>query len=414
MTSKRDLRLLVAAVGISSFGDFLGLVPLALHVSERTGSGIAVAAFFVALFGPIVAFGGVAGLLVDRFENARLLALASAGQALAALALAFAGPLEAILPLVALLGTGAAIAGPAEFSLIPAAAGEERVAAANGHVETARYAGMTAGPLIGGVLAGAGLARVALLVNALSFLVVVGVALSLQTHRDPRRAGLTAVEGDSGCARDGVAFIARDRTLALTLATAVGALLFFSVSMTAELFFVKDVLHAGDAGYGLLLSGWTLGMVVGAVALARRIRSHMLAVAALAAVAVQGAGIAGAALGNVLAVAFAGFAIGGVAHGVKNVVLRTLIHERVPEALRGRAFAAYNAARNAAELGALAAGGVLVGVLGARVALLISGAVPLAIGVIALLSVTLRSTRPRGGRSMHFGKDELELGELAS
>jgi MFS family permease len=390
MTHKRDLRLLVAAVGISSFGDFLGLVPLALHVSDRTGSGVAVAAFFVALFGPIVVLGGVAGLLVDRFDNARLLALASAGQALAALALAFAGPLEAILPLVALLGTGAALAAPAEFALIPAAAGEERVAAANGHVETARYAGMTAGPLIGGLLAGAGLARVALLVNALSFLAVVAVALTLQVRRDPRRAGAAAVEGDSGRARDGIAFIARDRRLALTLAAAVGALVFFSISMTAELFFVKDVLHAGDAGYGLLLSGWTLGMVAGAVALARRIPSRLLAPAALAAVAAQGAGIAGAALGDVLAVAFAGFAVGGVAHGVKNVVLRTLIHERVPEALRGRAFAAYNAARNAAELGALAAGGVLVGAIGAREALLISGAVPLAIGVAALLSVTLR------------------------
>jgi MFS family permease len=388
MSSRRDVRLLVAAVGISSFGDFLGLVPLALHVSESTGSSIAVAAFFVALFGPIVALGGVAGLLVDRFENTRVLALASAGQALAALALAFAGPLEAILPLVALLGAGAAIAAPAEFSLVPAAAGEERVAAANGHVETARYAGMTAGPLVGGVLAGAGLTRVALLVNALSFLAVVGVALSLRARRDPRAQGAAPADGDSGRARDGALFIRRDRTLALTLAAAIGALLFFSVSMTAELFFVKDVLHAGDAGYGLLLTGWTAGMVAGAVAIARRVPGHLLATAALAAVAVQGAGIAGGALSDVLWLAFAGFAVGGVAHGVKNVALRTLIHERVPEALRGRAFAAYNAARNAAELGALAAGGVLVGVIGAREALLLSGAVPLLIGAAALLSLT--------------------------
>src|SRR5215207_3347430 len=302
MTSRRDVRLLVAAVGISSFGDFLALVPLALQVSERTGSAVAVAAFFVALFGPIVAFGGVAGLLVDRFDNGRLLALASGGQALAALALAFAAPLAAILPLVALLGTGAAIAATAEFALVPAAAGEERVAAANGHVETARYAGMTAGPLIGGVLAGAGLARLALLVNAVSFLAVVAVALSLNARRDPRAAAAVAIDGDSGRARDGVAFIARDRSLALTLAAALGALLFFSISMTAELFFVKDVLHAGDAGYGLLLSGWTLGMVVGALALARRIPARSLAGAALAAIAIQGTGIAGAALADVLAV----------------------------------------------------------------------------------------------------------------
>jgi MFS family permease len=90
----------------------------------------------------------------------------------------------------------------------------------------------------------------------------------------------------------------------------------------------------------------------------------------------------------VLSLAVAGFALGGVAHGVKNVILRTLIHERVPDALRGRAFAAYNAARNAAELGALLAGGLLVGAIGARSALLISGAVPFAIGALAYLSIT--------------------------
>jgi hypothetical protein len=76
--------------------------------------------------------------------------------------------------------------------------------------------------------------------------------------------------------------------------------------------------------------------------------------------------------------------IGGVAHGIKNVVLRTLIHERVAEHRRGRAFASYNALRNGAELGALSAGGVLVGIAGAQAALALSGAIPLAIGVAAL------------------------------
>src|SRR5437016_9196 len=181
----RDVRLLVGSVGVSAFGDLLGLVPLALHVQQRTGSGLAVAAFFVALFGPIVALGGVAGVLVDRFENTRLLAVVSAGQALVAVALAFAGPPAVVLPLVAVLGSGAAIAAPAEFSLIPAAAGEKNVAAANGHVETARYAGMTAGPLVGGLLAGAGFGQAALLIDALSFVIVMGAALLLKARRHP-------------------------------------------------------------------------------------------------------------------------------------------------------------------------------------------------------------------------------------
>jgi MFS family permease len=387
----RDVRLLVGSVGVSAFGDLLAMVPLALHVQQRTGSGLAVAAFFLALFGPIVALGGVAGMLADRFENTRLLATVSAGQAVIAVALAFAGPTGLVLPLVAVLGSGAAIAAPAEFSLIPAAAGEQGVAAANGYVETARYAGMTAGPLMGGLLGGAGLGQAALLLDAVSFSVVLAAALSLRARRRPRssRSEPTA-EADRGRGRDGLEFIARHRTLGPTLAVALATLLFFSVSMTAELFFAKDVLRAGDAGYGLLLSGWTVGMVVGASALARRIPSSLLATGALAAVAIQGAGLFGAALSSVLTLAVAGFAVGGVAHGVKNVALRTLIHQQVPEFLRGRAYAAYNAARNAAELGALVAGGVLVGAIGARSALLISGAVPLFIGALALMPSAAR------------------------
>ncbi len=401
----RDVRLLVGSVGASAFGDLLGMVPLALHVQQRTGSGLAVAAFFLAMFGPIVALGGVAGLLVDRFENTRLLAFVSALQAVVAVLLAFAGPVALVLPLVAVLGACAAIAAPAEFSLVPAAAGEDHIAAANGSVETARYAGMTAGPLIGGLLAGAGLGGAALLLDALSFVIVLTAALSLRVRRDPSSSrSESADRADRGRGRDGLTFILRDATLGPTLAVSLASLLFFSVSMTAELFFAKDVLRAGDAGYGLLLTGWTVGMVAGASVLARRVPSALLATGALAAVAIQGVGLFGAALSSVLALAVAGFALGGVAHGVKNVVLRTLIHERVPESLRGRAYSAYNAARNAAELGALVAGGVLVGAIGARAALLISGAVPLAIGAIALVLAASRRSlqiQPVQRRPLH-------------
>jgi Na+/melibiose symporter-like transporter len=391
---RHDVRLIVGAVGLSSFGDLLLWVPLALHLEAMTDSPLAVSAFFLALFGPVVVLGGVAGRLTDRVENARLLWTVSLGQAAVVGAMALAtGSLAAVLGLTVLLGIGVALSQPAEFALVPAAAGEERVAEANGMVENARYAGMTAGPLLGGALAAAGLLEVALLIDAASFLAVAAAARAMRARRDPRAAA--QVEGDRGRARDGVAFLTADRVLRITLAAAVGALLFFSVSIAAEVFYVTDVLRAGEAAYGVLIASWTLGMVAGAVGLARRVPPGALAVAALAGVAVQGAGIATAAAAGVLWAAFAGFTLGGIAHGVKNVVLRTLIHERVPDALRGRAFAAYNAARNAAELGALGAAGLLIGAIGAQPALLLSGAVPLAIGLAALL--LLGSVRPAAG-----------------
>ena len=110
-------------------------------------------------------------------------------------------------------------------------------------------------------------------------------------------------------------------------------------------------------------------MVLGATAVARRVPRRRLAAGALVALAVQGAGMGLQTAWAILPVAVAGYLVGGVGHGVKNVLLRALLVVRVPAAVHGRAFAAYNAARSAAELCALGAGGVLVGALGPRAAL---------------------------------------------
>jgi hypothetical protein len=67
---RRDVRLIVGAVGISALGDFLLWVPLTLHLQETTDSGIVVAALFVALWTPVVLLAPVAGLVVDRLERA--------------------------------------------------------------------------------------------------------------------------------------------------------------------------------------------------------------------------------------------------------------------------------------------------------------------------------------------------------
>jgi MFS family permease len=387
----RDIRLIVGAVGLSAIGDGLLWILLSFHIGATTDSAFAVAALFVCLWGPVVALGGVAGRIVDTHENRRLLIGVSLAQAVVVVAMAFStGSLPVLLGLCLLLGAGVAISSPAEFALVPAAAGEARVARANGHVEAARYLGMTAGPLLGGLLAAAGGTQLGLLIDAASFVAVAAAGLALHARRHPSTTARAARTEGGG--RD---LLLADRTLALTLTAAVGALLFFTISVTADPFFATEVLGTGATGYGLLMTSWMLGMVAGAVGLARLVPSPWLAVGAVAGVAVQGAGMLGAAVGATMALALAGFLVGGLAHGTKNVLLRTLIHERVPEASRGRAFAAYNAARNGAELAALGAGGVIVGLAGAQLALAVAGAVPLAIGIVTLLVTTAPATRRR-------------------
>ena len=172
--------------------------------------------------------------------------------------------------------------------------------------------------------------------------------------------------------------------LAPVVVAAFVSLLFMTASATAEVFFAKDVLHAGDTGYGVLMTLWTLGMVVGSTLVASRVPAAAYATAALAAMALQGAGLALPTLWLVLPLALGAYLAGGIGHGTKNVVVRTLIHARVPDELRGRAWAAYSAGRNAAELVALVGGGLLVAAIGARWTLLAAGALPVLAAALAL------------------------------
>src|SRR5437588_5621039 len=186
----RDLRLLAGAAGLSALGDFTAIFPLILHLQQRTGSALAVSALIFALWGPVVLAAGVAGAIVDRYENRRILIVVSLLQAAAVIAmLAGLDSLWALLPLLTVLGFGVAVSQPAEFALVPPAAGPDiEPARANGLMETVRSLGFTAGPLVGGALGAAGLLWLALALNAISFAVVAVAAVLLRARRQPELA----------------------------------------------------------------------------------------------------------------------------------------------------------------------------------------------------------------------------------
>lgn len=388
-STPRDLRLLASAVFLSAAGDLLALIVLALQVHELTGSAIAVSALFAATLLPMVALAPLAGSVADRVESVRVLVVASLAQAAVAAALAFSGDVAAILALAALLTAGNAFAQPAEFVLVPAVAGARGVTAATGVVEAARYTGFAAGPLLAAGLATLG-PRPALLINAATFVAIAGAAGMMRARRPP----CARAAGERTRALEGLRVLRRDPVLRLTLAAAVGALLFISASLTVEIFYLKDVVGASDTAYALLICAWMTGMVFGATVLARRVAPRLVAVTALVALAVQGAGMGIQTTWAILPVAFAGYLVGGLGHGVKNVLLRALIAVRVPQAVHGRAFAAYNAARNAAELTAVGAGGVLVAALGPRGALVLAALGPILAAAAGLGALRRHRAQP--------------------
>lgn len=387
----RDFRLVAGSVGLSAMGDWIAIVALGLFIGEHTDSGFLVAALWICLFGPSVAVAGFAGVLVDRVETTRLLALVSLAGLLVAVALAFTSGVALALVLTVLLGVVFAVSQPCEFALVPPLAGD-RVQEANGHIETLRYAGYGIGPLIGGGLFSWGGLELAMLADAATFGAVAVAARALRTERPPG----ALEEGEvAPRARDGIACLYRDSVLSLVMTVAFGSLFFMSAVWVGELFFVEDVLEMGDLAYASMFSVWTVGMALGALFLSRRVAVGALATAGLLAATVQGASLALPALWLSFAFYLVCSFAGGAAHGVKNVMYRSLVHTRVPDQLHGRAFAAYNAIRNTAELGAFAAGGLLVAVIGPRGTLAYAGGLSALVGIIGLLALTrLKRTVP--------------------
>jgi hypothetical protein len=304
-----------------------------------------------------------------------------------------------IVAFAALIGCGHAVAQTAEFALAPSVARGQSLARLNGAIETARYIGMTAGPLAGGALAAVGEEKLALAGNAVSFLAVAVATSRLSIRREPDGRG----EGGAR-ARGGFSLLFAGE-LRPVMAVAIGSLVLMTTVWAAEPFFARDDLGGGDFGYGAMTASWTLGMALSASLLAPRIPRAKLATFAMLAIIGQGAGLALPTIWLSLPLACVLFAFGGAAHGAKNVALRTLIHERVPSAGHGRAAAAYNAARNSAELLALVVGGALVTAVGARTTMTLSGVLPMIAAAVALavLAARAKNQGPGSGSSLMAG-----------
>ena len=394
---RRDFRLIFVAFALSALGDYVALITLTLRLQETTGSGWAVAGLLLTGLVPPVLLAPVAGLLVDRLETVRVLMITALIQAGIAATLAFTPAVFPTLGLSFLLGVGLAVTQPALFALLPRTVGEERTTQANAFLEVARWGGAAAGPVLAAFLSQAFGAGSTLLANAGTFVAVAVLVSLLQVRRrpEPQPEGAPAPKGQ---ARQGLVFIAREPLLRLVVPMVGFMVVFAAADNVAEVFFAKDVLRAGDTGYGVLITTWTIGMVVGSTAAGRFLGPAYLAPAVVILPMIGGGAVVLAASAALYPLAVAMFLVGGFANGVELVGMRSLLHRRVPDRLRGRAFAAYYGMVQAAQIVALGASGGLVELAGPRMTMVIAGAGTAAVGLAGtLLYARIPSTerRPR-------------------
>lgn len=377
---------------MSALGDLIAMVALTVRVHDSTRSGFAVAALLLCSILPMTVLAPVTGWVVDRFETVHVMVVTAVAQAALAAALAFARPFPLLLALAFGLGVGAALTRPAVFALLPRMVGKERLTELNAWFQAAHFGGAAAGPVAGGFLISHGGVRLALLVDAATFLLFAAAGLALRVRRP---AEPPAEDGSSGEFARGAVVLARDRVLLLAVSLFGCSILFVAGANVAEVFLVKDALGGGNVGYGLLNGAWTAGMVVGATAVARRLGSQRLMPALLAACAVTGAAVLVAGAAPVLAMAIAAYLAGGCANGLQNVAMRTLIQQRVPGDLHGRVYAAYAGVASTADVSSSGLGGLLVTVAGGRAAMILTGSLAVGVTAVGALAYRRLAAHPR-------------------
>ena len=231
----------------------------------------------------------------------------------------------------------------------------------------------------------------AILVNAASFLVS---ALLLAGVPQLAERIHTEHPGVLAATRDGLAYVWGNplvRTLCLALLFGVA---FGAMDNVALVFLARETLGASATGFGALNSAFGIGMIAGALLLARAGGADS-ALLFLGGLALTGVGLALTGVAPVLAVAIAFQALAGIGNGIDNVAMNTLIPQEVPAPLLGRVFGVVSTAAFAGAGFASLAGGVLLDLTSPRVVFVVAGAGLFA--VCALAAPTLRSSRAHAG-----------------
>lgn len=411
MTSQRQGRaaalMVIAALLVSTVGDEVAMVALALRGADRTGLTSVVSAQMLAGLVPGIALGGPIGRIVDRFRPDAVLGVALALECLVAgAAAAVADGAALLIATMLVLGALGAVAQTCVMALVPqlfpASAAQLRV---NSLMESVRNAGYIVGPLLVGLLMARGGTGLALAVDAGTFafallaVPVISRWLIMAAREHARTAGASgapaartdkAVTGGpqtpgktAGGLRTGLTLLWAGAQRRTTLATIVITVAATSV-VNVLLPFFADEIPGGMAAYGVLLATWSVGLVLGPFALRGRIGRRPTAVVAVGAAAIVGLSYLVTGAYPVVPLMLAAFLCGGMANAVQNVALRTYVMADCPPDVRGRVGAAYGATlQSSVAVGFALAGLVPAG--GARWGILVGGGVAFLAGSIGWL-----------------------------
>lgn len=399
----RVFHVLLVAFAAANVADGIRAVALPLLAVEITREPVLVASLGVAQSLPYLLAGLPAGVVVDRVDRRRLLAVTNGVEA-ALFALVLTGVLLQALPLRLLylaalsLGTNETLRDTTAATVVPAMVPVEHLEHANGRLVTAEFvANQLAGPAAGAVLFGAAM--------ALPFGVSAGLAAvaavlvlrlpSLNPTMVPSERNQTPVgrgtpsaavrKQPSRLARevaDGVRFLTGHPVLRTVALLAVVLTVTDAAWFAILVLLVTEELGLGGAAYGVILAIAAVGGAAGGIAAGPLIDRIGSATALRGGLLIIGSAQVIIGISASPAVVTAAIAVGNVAFAVWLTAAASLRQALTPDRILGRVTGAWRtAAVGAIPVGSLL-GGLIAAVFGIRAPFL-AGA-PLVLGAALL------------------------------
>jgi len=342
----RNFALFLSGHGLSVCGSWMQSLAQAWLVYRLTGSPFLLGLVEFLQRGPILVFGLLAGLASDRWPRVRLMYITQTlllvqAALLAALTLSGAITVRWILGLALFHGLVAAVETPVRQAfmtdLVPRADMPSAIGLNSSVFNTARVIG----PSIAGVLVSTVGEGICFLINAASFLLILGC---LAAMRLPKRVETAPSIGTLGLLREALSYARHTpharALLTLMLVISVAAMPYATLLPV----FAGAVLHSGPDGLGLLMAATGLGALTAALRLARRRTLLGLKTSIAKAVTLFGAGLLALAASQTFWLSMVILVVIGFSMVSGLAGTNTMLQSLAPEGLRGRVVSLYTTA----------------------------------------------------------------------
>jgi len=376
----RDFALYVGATVATAFAIEMSFVAIGWQVYAIHRDPLDLGIVGLAMFLPLPLLALPAGHFADRYPRRTVLALSIAIDALVAVGLLVvtrAGASETW-PFFALaFGTGVATAlgAPAGRALTPSLVPREILVKAFAQRSIAFQLSVIVGPALGGLLFALH-PELVYAVSSVFSLVALAAIVLMRAGRDGAGAG----SPDLASVLGGVRLVRRTPVLFGAISLDLFAVLFGGAVALLPVF-ARDVLEVGPAGLGVLRAAPAVGALCAAAVMSRRPLRRRAGRTLLTVVALYGITMIVFGLSETMWLSLLALAAGGSVDMVSVVLRQTILPLVTPDELRGRVTAVemvFISASN--ELGAFESG-VAAALIGAVPAVLLGGAVTIAVAV---------------------------------